>query len=454
MKDSILRLTRGVQHLLLALAALTCMVAYHLFAAAGLRPAPLALGLTADEEILKALGTFNAQFKALEGVVADIKLLKETDEERKRGLDDVQRKVLDFSRARLASASVAETILKHGRLSEAAAAHLGGVYMLASLRQDTEGRIRGNVRDYYGSEIKNVLGLDVKTALTSSDIPLPTQYSGQIAELVSQYGAARRYGTVIPLGSGSFKLPKIKTDPAWSLIAGSGTVTEKSPQAENVTFTAEKFGGLVRLPSELEEDSIIDMGQFLARWAARGAAYCEDWQFFRSTGAASGINGTAEGLTKSVVTDSKTVALASGSTANSALTLAKMRAMRPVVDAAALGMSAYYFHPTFEQLFSTFNSSGDKPYLASGINGASLDGFPIRWVDVMPAYSATAAASSVFGLFGDVSYNYLGIRGGFRFDTSREAGFATDEVLVRALERMTVGKMAAGAVCGVITAAS
>ena len=72
----------------------------------------------------------------------------------------------------------------------------------------------------------------------------------------------------------------------------------------------------------------------------------------------------------------------------------------------------------------------------------------------MPAYSATAAAGQVFGLFGDVSYNYLGIRGGFRFDTSREAGFATDEVLVRALERMTVGKMATGAVAGVITAAS
>jgi hypothetical protein len=53
-----------------------------------------------------------------------------------------------------------------------------------------------------------------------------------------------------------------------------------------------------------------------------------------------------------------------------------------------------------------------------------------------------------------VSYNYLGVRGGIRFDTSKEAGFTTDEILVRALERFTVGKMATGAVAGLITAAS
>ena len=45
-------------------------------------------------------------------------------------------------------------------------------------------------------------------------------------------------------------------------------------------------------------------------------------------------------------------------------------------------------------------------------------------------------------------------RGGMRFDVSRDVYFATDEVGIRALQRLTVGKMATGAVAGLITAAS
>ena len=46
------------------------------------------------------------------------------------------------------------------------------------------------------------------------------------------------------------------------------------------------------------------------------------------------------------------------------------------------------------------------------------------------------------------------LRNGIRFDTSREAGFATDEILVRAIERMTVGLMASKAVAVLQTDAS
>jgi len=57
-------------------------------------------------------------------------------------------------------------------------------------------------------------------------------------------------------------------------------------------------------------------------------------------------------------------------------------------------------------------------------------------------------------LFGDLSFQYLGVLGGIRFDTSVDAAFATDEILIRALERFTIGLMAIGAVAGLETAAS
>ncbi len=201
------------------------------------------------------------------------------------------------------------------------------------------------------------------------------------------------------------------------------------------------------------------MGQFLARYIARNTALCEDWQFWRSTGGASAQNGTAEGLVKSVVTDADFYyngnSSTSGKTKGSEAVLADFRGMRGLASGAVLGNAAYYAHPTYESLFASLNNQTNlTPYIANGPGGPTLDGFPIRWIPSLPVLSTSAAVSAVTVLFGDARYNYLGVRGGVRVDTSAEAGFTTDEVLTRALERMTVGKMATTAVIGLRNAAS
>lgn len=439
------------------LAAVTLVTAHNLFALGGFKTAPLALAVAGDEQdinqqLLRAIGQIDARVAKIADIETQVKKNAADYEQVTKLVGEVQRSLLDVRKFNLEARSLRPR--RNGEVTEECAKFLGGLAVVAGLRQNLIPE--ANV-ERYQDVAKRVLGFDdakLRTALTSSDIPLPTVYSGEVAELVGDFSAARRWGTVFPLGGGTVKLPKLGTDTTFGLIAGSGTVTEKSPTVAWVTFTAEKFGGLVRLPSELDEDSIVPLGQFIARYSARQLAYIEDYNFFRSTGAGSGTNGTAEGLTKSVVTDSKTSAQASTKTKYSDGTLTYFRSIRAVCDAAALRMGAYYVHPSMEQLLASFNSSGDKPYQANGLNGATLDGFPVRWVDVMPAYDTSAHTSSVYALFGDVSFNYLGIRGGVRFDTSREAGFATDEILVRALERLTIGKMATGCVAGLITAAS
>jgi HK97 family phage major capsid protein len=72
----------------------------------------------------------------------------------------------------------------------------------------------------------------------------------------------------------------------------------------------------------------------------------------------------------------------------------------------------------------------------------------------MPVFTASDAVSTVHVLFGDASYMYLGVRGGIRFQSSVEAGFATDDIYIRALERFTAMLMATGAMSGVITHSS
>lgn len=284
--------------------------------------------------------------------------------------------------------------------------------------------------------------------------------SVDIVELVYQYGQARQLCTVYPMGAGTTKLPKLTTDPTWGLIAMSGTVTEKSPQIGFVTFIAEKFGGLIRLPSEIDEDSIVAMGQFIARYSARNLARVEDTQAFLSTGADTGINGAGKGLCQTVVDDGILITQAATKTSQSNATLQNFRDLRSAsgISGAVLNNSCYMVHPTYEALFASFNTSATvTPYqrgtLPNG-QGATLDGFPIKWVSVMPAYSLAAAPSLVHALFGDATFQYLGVRGGVRYDTSREAAFATDEILIRCLERITTQKMATNPVAGLQTAAA
>jgi len=84
----------------------------------------------------------------------------------------------------------------------------------------------------------------------------------------------------------------------------------------------------------------------------------------------------------------------------------------------------------------------------------TFDGWPVRWVGVTQAYQTTAAASSFIGFFGDLSYWFLGERGAPRVEVSKEVFFSTDELAMRALERIDVEAMAIDAMAALQTAAS
>lgn len=452
-----------VVHNATVLAAITCCTAHNLLRLGGLGSAPLRLAAVAEEEdvnkqILKSLGEMSGRFKSFDQAMADIKLIKETEAERNKQLSEIQKQMLAFQKHQIEKTG-AMIRRSHDGISDDCARYLGACYLAAGLRQAETIGLKSSVRDLFEREVKSILGIEAKTALSTSDIPLPTQYSGDIVELVYQYGDARKWATVYPLGAGTVKLPQLGTDPTFTLNAISASITEKSPTVTFATLTAEKFGGLVRLPNEIDEDSIVAMGQFLARYIARNMALCEDYQLFRSTGAASGVNGTAEGLTKSVVTNSKFVyngdSSISGKTKQSEATLADFRLLRTKPDGTVLARGAYYVHHTYDALFASFNTGTNlNVYQRMGVGGPSLDGYPIRWTASMPAYSTSASVSLVHALFGDLSFAYLGVRGGPRVDTSREAGFTTDEILIRALQRMTTAILATGAIAGLRNAAS
>jgi HK97 family phage major capsid protein len=297
------------------------------------------------------------------------------------------------------------------------------------------------------------LGMEQRAALTTSDIPLPATYAGEVVELVWMYGQARQFGTVYPLGAGTVNLPRLKTSPAFGFMDMSDPVPEKSPQFENKAFTAQKAGGLVRIPRELEVDSIVQLGQFIARYIAREMAKWEDTVFYMADGSSTykGMKGAG----KAALDAGKNLTLATGAMSANDITITHLRNLRAKVNPKAQSTSAYYMNATMEAKLVTFNSTANgKVYLPRGARGATLDGYPVRWVDVLPVFDEADHASRLQLVFGDASYHYLGERGDIRIETSADVYFATDEIAIRALERFHVELMATDALAVLQLAAS
>jgi HK97 family phage major capsid protein len=314
------------------------------------------------------------------------------------------------------------------------------------------------------------LGIQIRAggALNPTDIPLPTIYMPQIVELVFAYGAGRQYATVFPLGAGQVKLPRLKAgeDDFGYLGAGTGGQSQNIPQkevtAELVTFNANKGGGLIRFPTEIEEDTFVQLGQFLARYIARQFAKMEDKTLFVGDGTTTFANQTGI-ATYCVNNPAYLLQLGAGKTQPSAATVDDFRNLRAQVNAAILGNmaangqtnAAYYMHPSFEPLLRSFNKYPNFIVFETVNGKPMLDGWPVRWIGVSQPYSATAVAPNApLAFFGDLSYWYIGERGLPRVEVSREVFFATDELALRALERIDVEAMAIDAMATLMTAAS
>jgi HK97 family phage major capsid protein len=325
---------------------------------------------------------------------------------------------------------------------------------LASLVKD------GGTRQRVIDKARGIMGVTTRTAMDATTVPLPTIYVPQVIELVWKYGQARQFGTVYPLGAGTVKLPRLKAGEDDFAFLGIGTaamsqpVTERRVTAELVTFTANKLGGLIRIPTEIEEDTFIPLGQFLARYIARQLAKLEDKTMFLADGTATYADCKGVGP-YCTANPTYLQQLAGGKTKPTDATLNDFRTMRSLINPAALvDDAAYYMNPTMEALLVTFNTIG-SPLIyrpATGGQPATLDGFPIHWVGVLQANSPLAQASTYLALFGALRYWYLGERGAPRIEVSREVFFATDEIAMRALERIDVEAMAIDAMSALMTA--
>jgi HK97 family phage major capsid protein len=328
----------------------------------------------AVEDMETLLTDMKQGWDSVRGLPDEFKALRAETALAGQHLAEVRRVVASRSQARPARAA--------GTVSDECARHMAAQFIACCERS---GKLEALCsvsaqRDALTAFARDELALATRTALSTTDIPLPVSYSNEMRELISEFGVVRRRMSPYPIGMGTARPARMGTRPSFSSIAMSGNFPEKSPTITFASLDSHKIGGVVRLPREIDEQSIVSMGQFLARYGAVEFARAEDLWGFTADGTATYEN--VKGIVQIAKDNSKTVTLAATKTKPSDATLDDFRALRLKVNKAALNgrLSAYYLDSTWEARLPAFRTAAEPTvYQRLPDGSAVLDGYPIVW---------------------------------------------------------------------------
>jgi HK97 family phage major capsid protein len=278
---------------------------------------------------------------------------------------------------------------------------------------------------------------------------------GELRELISRFGVVRSRMAHYPIGLGTSRPARMGARPAFGSIAMSAAFTERSPSITFASLESHKIGGIVRLPREIDEQSVVPMGRFIANYGAVEFARAEDQWGFLANG--DSTFEAVRGIVQIARDNGHTASLAAGKTKPSDATLDDFRALRRQVNKAALNgrISAYYLDTTWETRLAGFKTAAEpNVYQRLADGSAMLDGYPIVWTDVLQAYDTSPAVDKCIAVFGALSFWWFGEHGSPRVDRSEHVWFANDQLAIRFIEEIDFDYCAVDATAALLTAAS
>lgn len=223
------------------------------------------------------------------------------------------------------------------------------------------------------------------------------ELSAEIRHLITEYGVARREMTAVALTKNEYDANNLVTDVTTYWVDEGSAIASSQVVLGQKSLTLKKLGAIVTLTSELLEDTEIDFVGFIASRVAEAFARAEDLAFFNGDGTST--YGSFTGLLRA--TDVNEVVMAG-------TTFASMDAddLLDMVDdtpSGALANAKFYMHRTIMSLVRKLKDQElAYIYQAPSESGpATIWGYPVVLVEVMPAASTTAADTS-FVLFGDL----------------------------------------------------
>lgn len=233
------------------------------------------------------------------------------------------------------------------------------------------------------------------------------EISSEIIDLREQYGIARQYARVWPMGSDVLTVPRRKTGVTASFYGEAAQVTAVEKTWDNVSLTARKLAVRVRYSKELDEDAIINIGDDLTNEIAYAFALKEDQCFFNGDGTATygnivGVREKLKGLSGTIANIAGLV-VATGN-AYSEIVLSDFNKVVGRLPEYAEGPNvAWFVSKTFwAEVMQKLSvaAGGVTAEEIEGVRTKMFMGYPVVVSQVLPK---TEANSQVCALFGDLS---------------------------------------------------
>lgn len=290
-----------------------------------------------------------------------------------------------------------------------------------------------------GMQFRNAINEGTQT---QGGFLVPEQMSQTIIDLREQYGVFRANADVFPMGAEVVNVPR-RSEGSTAYWVGEGvSITESTPAWNSVKLVTKKLACLARMSTEVAEDAIINLADYLASDFAYQLAYQEDLAAFLGDGTST--YGGITGLFTKIIDGTHTagaVDAASGHDLFTEIDLSDLTGLMGKVPQYAIGNAKWYCSQYASQVVFgrlAANAGGNTIQSMSGALGMSFLGYPIVVSQVLTA--STSAINNTYMLgFGDLrAAATLGDRRGIAVSQSNDYYWNTDQIGLRATERIDI----------------
>ena len=281
------------------------------------------------------------------------------------------------------------------------------------------------------------------TGSTTGAAFVPDILSSTVIRLVDEYSAFAQNATNVQMPSDVLLFPRRTAGATAYWIDENVAITASDPTSNQVTLTAKKVTGAVTIASELLQDSIVSIADWIAAELALtlGNAVEEAaWSGNPSNApAVAGLVSTYTGglLAASGATYAASLVTAAGDTPDE-VTKANLLAMMAKVPQHSRVGAKWFCSPFFfaSCMQSLDLAQGGSVGLSQGM-GLTFLGSPVVLTDRLP--SGADSTGVIMALYGNMANSsYYGVRQGIEIASSDQVNFLSDQTVIRAVARVAI----------------
>jgi HK97 family phage major capsid protein len=281
------------------------------------------------------------------------------------------------------------------------------------------------------------------TGSTTGAAFVPDILSSTVIRLVDSYSAFAQNATNVVMPSDVLLFPRRTAGATAYWIDENAAITASDPTSNQVTLTAKKVTGAVVIASELLQDSIVSIADWIAAELAltlSNAVEAAAWSGNPSN--APGVAGlvtshTGGLLAGSAATYAASLVTAAGDTPDE-VTKANLLAMMAAVPQHSRQGAKWFCSPFF---FATCMQNldlaqGGSVGLSQGM-GPTFLGSEVVLTDRLP--SGADSTGAIMALYGNMANSsYYGIRQAIEIASSDQVNFLSDQTVIRAVARVAI----------------